>query len=142
MENSRSEPRRSCETIGNPQWRPVSFFHAADLRDSALVIRPRPPAMSRNFHEYARLVMRTFPLPVTPAILPRQKPPSLFPMTVRFLELRISHESACPVVSVVHVCVWVWSIGCERQCFSDTRPRKPTVLSSSSSSFLDHTAIK
>lgn len=83
---------------------PVSFFHAADLRDSALVIRPRPPAMSRNFHEYARLVMRTFPLPVTPAILPRQKPPSLFPMTVRFLELRISHESACPVVSVVHTC--------------------------------------
>lgn len=55
----------------------------------------------------------------TPVALLRQEPPSLFPMTVRFLELRISHESACPVVSVVHVCVWVWSIGCERQCFSD-----------------------
>lgn len=119
----KSEPRRSCETIGNPQWRSFPFSRGRPPR-LALVIRPRPPTMSRNFHEYARLVMRTFPLPTTTGAaahprlaLRRQKPPSLFPMTVRFLELRISHESACPVA---HVCVCGSGPSLvSGQCFSD-----------------------
>jgi len=136
MENFQSEPRRSCETIGNPQWCSFPFSRGRPPR-LALVIRPVPSTMSRNFHEYARLVMRAFPLPATtgtPASYPRQKPPSLFPMTVRFLELRILHESACPVVSVHGSCVrvglvhWLWAAVFLRHQTSKTRERRSLLL--------------
>lgn len=84
-------------------------FFFAQSRTSRVLFghSPATASMSRNFHEYARLVMRTFPStslarPPPPRLpVPTLKNPSLFPTTVRFLELHRSHTSA---ICCVYTC--------------------------------------
>lgn len=116
--------------------RTIRTFFFAQSRTSWVLFghSPAMASMSRNFHEYARLVMRTFPStslarPPPPRLpVPTLKNPSLFPTTVRFLELHGSHTSA--------ICLRVHVQGCIRACTS-TRVRHsgPLVIFDSGSQF-------
>lgn len=88
---------------------------------------PATASMSRNFHEYARVALRTFSLLCPPtsrftAQRSLSESPSLFPTTVRFLELVSYEHSIFVYVSVsshlytpAHSC-HVRVLACVRAC--------------------------